>query len=93
VGALREMLITYDLSEKSKENYTDIEDELEGLKAYHVQKSVWALKTDWTHKQVFDLLDSYFPEKDDKLLVIGVQTDNTSCISSHCDYNIRNLGN
>ena len=62
-------LISYDLR-KPDFDYQALYNELDSLKAKHVQDSVWGIRTDLSAQKVFDALWQHMNNEQDRLLVI-----------------------
>lgn len=62
--------VSYDLSKGNEDECPDLWDKLKELGAIRVQKSLWALKSDKTAEQLRENLKAYFPDKEDRLMVI-----------------------
>lgn len=61
-------LISYDLR-KPDYDYDPVYEELDNLNAKHIQDSLWAVQSDKTAKQLFEILWPHFHNANDRLIV------------------------
>jgi hypothetical protein len=64
-------VICYDLR-KPDYDYQPVYDELNSLSAKHIQDSVWAVKSDKSAKELFELLWPHFHNEKDRLMVSAI---------------------
>lgn len=66
-------LICYDLR-KPDYDYDPVWAELVSLSAQHIQDTVWAVKSDKSSKELFELLWPHFHNEKDRLLVSSISS-------------------